>query len=365
MTRRERTSKIDRWLDAAGAGDTAAVIDDLSCGMDVNAGCEYTNTTALMMAVRGGHVEMVRLLLARGADLSPENSLGYTAITYAVLRSRTWDGCWDNPQPDPGPLEILLAAGGQYRLREAVLLNDVELARTRLDQGADADTGEGTYDGPLLKIAAELGYLEIVDLLLDRGANIEATDDLGQRPLLSAARYGRTDVVRRLLDRGADIDAVGWSDESALSNAAVEGHGDLVDLLLSKGARRRVTDALATNDMALFASLLDEELRSCADVDRLSDGRFRLAELAAAWGNVEALSLLLDRGAAHLQDWTDNRSLLAQAAARGHVVAVRLLIDCGADLHATGKDGLTPLALALEAGQDEIAAMLRLAGAQW
>lgn len=364
MARRERTSKIDRWLDAAGAGDTAAVIDYLSCGMDVNTGCEYTNTTALMRAVRDGRVEMVRFLLERGADLSPENSLGYTAITYAVLRSRTWDGYRDNPQPDPRPLEILLAAGGHYRLREAVLLNDVELARRRLDEGADADTGEWTYHGPLLKIAAELGYLEIVDLLLDRGANIEATDDIGQRPLLSAARYGRTEVVRRLLDRGADIDAVGWSDESALSNATIEGHWDVADLLLSKGARRRVVDALATNDMALFASLLDDELRSCADVDRLSDGRFRVAVLAAARGNVEALSLLLDRGAAQLQDRRDHRSLLAEAAAHGHIAAVRLLIERGADLHAAGRDGLTPLALALEAGHDEVAAVLRIAGAQ-
>lgn len=363
MSQGERMSKIDRWLDAAEAGDTAAILYDLSRGMDVNAGCEYTNTTALMRAVRGGQIEMMQLLLERGANLSPENSLGYTAITYAVLGSRTWDGCWNNPDPDPRPLEILLAAGGHYRLREAMLWNDVELTRTRLDEGADANTGEWTYDGPLLKIAGELGYLEIVDLLLDRGANIEATDDLGQRPLLSAAHYGRTDVVRRLLDHGADIDAVDWADHSALSHAVIGGHRDLVDLLLSKGARWSVLDALAINDMPLFVSLLDEALRSCADVDSVPSGYRRLALLAAAWGNVEALTLLLDRGATHLY-WIDNRSLLAEAAAHGHIAAVQLLIARGADLHAVGHDGLTPLASALEAGHDEVAAVLRRTGAE-
>jgi hypothetical protein len=161
------------------------------------------------MAVQGCQIDTIRLLLAHRADLNPENSLGYTALTCAVLGLRSWRDYWHNPQPDRRPLELLLAAGGRYRLREAVLLNDVEVARSRLDEGADVDTREGTYHGPLLKIGAELGYLEIVDLLLDRGANIEATDDLGQWALLKAARFGRTEVVRRLLDRGADINAVG------------------------------------------------------------------------------------------------------------------------------------------------------------
>ena len=136
--------------------------------MDVNAG-DPTNSTALMMAVWGGHIELIRVLLARGADMTLENSLGHTAMTCAVISSRSWGDYWHDPEPDPRPLELLLAAGGRYALREAVLLNDVGLALARLDEGADVDTGGGTYDGPLLKIAAELGYLEIVDMLLDRG----------------------------------------------------------------------------------------------------------------------------------------------------------------------------------------------------
>ena len=177
------------WLEAAERGDTAFVIAPAPTRIDVNSGHDGTSTTALMMAVRGCRTEMVRLLLDRGADPGLENCLGCTAMTYGVISSRSWGDYWHVPRPDPRPLELLLAAGGRYRLREAVLLNDVELARARLDEGADVDTGEGTYHGPLLKIAAELGYLEIVDLLLDRGADIEATDDLGQRGLLSTRAF--------------------------------------------------------------------------------------------------------------------------------------------------------------------------------
>jgi uncharacterized protein len=354
---------FEEWLEAAERGDAAALVALLDRGMNVNARDAITNTTALMRAVGGCQTETIRLLLDRGADPNAENSLGFTAVTCAVINSRSWGDYWRIPQPDPRPLELLLAAEGRYRLREAVLLNDVGLARGRLDEGADVDTGKGTYHGPLLKIAAELGYLEIVDLLLDRGADIEATDDLGQRALLSAARFGRTEVVRCLLDRGADINAVDWSGQSALSNSAVERHSDAFDLLLSRGARRGIVDALALNDPALLEDLMNKELRCDSDVDWLSDGRVRLAMLAAGRGNGAIVRLLLDRGAAHFQQWCDDHTLLAEAARHGHIAVARLLIDRGADLHAVGRDGLTPLAWAIREGREEVTNMLKLAGA--
>ena len=121
-------------------------------------------------------------------------------------------------------------------------------------------------------------------------------DDLGQRALIGAA-LTRTEIAPSP-HRGADIDAVDWSAQSALSNSAVEGHHDAFDLLLSRGAQRGIVDALALNDMALLEILLDKRLPRESDVDRLSDGRVRLAMLAAGRGNVAVVRLLLDRGEA-------------------------------------------------------------------
>ena len=73
-------------------------------------------------------------------------------------------------------------------------------------------------------------HLEIVRLLLDRGADIQSRN--GQ-PLVNAALKGRLEMVRLLLDRGADIHA---DNEVALRGARQEGHAAVEALLLERGA---------------------------------------------------------------------------------------------------------------------------------
>jgi uncharacterized protein len=207
---------VDDWINAAHRGDVPFVLNCLRRGMDVDARGSV-QATALMAAVGGGRLGMIRILLEHGANPNLECLWGHTAVSHGVFRARPQDGS----EPDPGPMELLLAAGGRCRLYEAVLMNDIGLARARLDEGADPNANRGTYHGPLLTLAAVRGYLTMVEILLDFGADIEATDDLGQTPLICAARSGRTEVVSLLLDRGADIEAVDWFGKSA--RVTVEG----------------------------------------------------------------------------------------------------------------------------------------------
>ena len=316
--------------------------------------------TSLMFAVAGGHTAVIAALLARGADLNLTNSFHYTALTLAVIRhSPRMIG-----EPDRKPIDLLLAAGARYNLYDAVLLDDVNLARQRLAEGASPDTAEWSYHGPLLKVAAEAGQLAIVNLLLDFGANIEATDDLGRHPLLSAAYYGRTEVVQRLLARGAELDAVSWSGQSALDEAAAGGHLDLHVWLLDQGARRGITEALYLGDAQLLSRLLDEAgRREDGDRDHQSDGRHPLAIIAVRRGDRAIVSLLLDRGARHADPHFYDHTLLAEAARHGHLEIVRFLLDREADLHEVCRDGLTPLAWAIRQNQTAAADLLREAGA--
>lgn len=163
------------------------------------------------MAIRRRQVEIVRLLLDRGVSLSLEDDYGFTAMTHAVILSQPNDESSADDRCDPRPLRMLMEAGGMLGLQEAVHLRDLALARLRLDEGADPNIGEGRYDGSLLMIAARMGDLEIVNLLLDYGANAEATDDRGSTSPIEASMRGHIAVVKSLLDRGLML-AIGRGD---------------------------------------------------------------------------------------------------------------------------------------------------------
>jgi len=97
-----------------------------------------------------------------------------------------------------------------------------------------ARTGAGEY-APL-HTAARLGRVNVVRLLLEKGANVDARNDWGVTPLHQAATEGRVGVVRLLLEKGADVDARASFGVTPLLFAASRGHVDVVRLLLEKGA---------------------------------------------------------------------------------------------------------------------------------
>ncbi|KAL8818391.1 MAG: hypothetical protein Q9223_002967 [Gallowayella weberi] len=145
-------------------------------------------------AARGGHIELLRLLLPR------------------INTTRRY--------------EIL-----SQSLRQASAAGRVSAVRLLLDSGAELKSCP-PHAGPL-HVAARSGFVRTVRLLLDRGAEPDAESCYG-RPLYFAARNGQVDVVQILLEHGADIDAKGYND-SVLTRAAKNGETATVKYLLDKG----------------------------------------------------------------------------------------------------------------------------------
>ena len=102
-------------------------------------------------------------------------------------------------------------------------LHDVQFL---LDRGADVHASEDLA----LHAASQFGHLETVRLLLDRGANMHAAGDYALR---WASRGDYLETVRLLLDRGADVHAY---NDYALRMARIDGHKAVVALLLERGA---------------------------------------------------------------------------------------------------------------------------------
>ena len=122
-------------------------------------------------------------------------------------------------------------------LFQAATYGDIANVRKYLDLGANIDVKD--YRGlTSLQIACARGHLDVVRLLLERGANIEAAGGSnGQTALILASLEGRLNIVKELLDRGANIEAAenmyGWN---SLMLASSRGYPIVVKELVDRGA---------------------------------------------------------------------------------------------------------------------------------
>lgn len=90
--------------------------------------------------------------------------------------------------------------------------------------------------GALVKTAVRKGYHEILRVLIDHGADVDAADDSGSTPLQHAAMLGKTGSIDVLVACDADVDSVDLDGCTALHWAAMEGHGEAIVALLRNGA---------------------------------------------------------------------------------------------------------------------------------
>lgn len=163
----------------------------------------------------------------------------------------------------------------------------------------DIDGGKWT---PLM-IAACHGYPDVVEILLDRGANASKKGDKGATALHGAAQGGFVDVTRHLVKAGAELDAATFSNGSTpLHMAASKGETGVMNVLMEAGAdpnNRRLDGATPLNRAAEGGHVRAVKLLLRANVDPLLDAtdqagnRFYPLEVAAALGHVEVVSELI------------------------------------------------------------------------
>lgn len=138
---------------------------------------------------------------------------------------------------------------------DAAMDEDVDRVRTLLRSGADVNAAQG--DGmTALHWAAEHGNVELADLVIHAGANVDAVTRLGDyTPLHLAARSGHGGVVRRLLDAGADAEArTSTGGVTPLHFGSGSGSVDVVEALLAAGAAVDVKEGARGQTPLMFAA---------------------------------------------------------------------------------------------------------------
>ena len=226
--------------------------------------------------------------------------------------------------------------------------------------------------GACLTYAIYHSPLAMIVALLDAGADPNWPADDGFPPLIAALSCAeeapgsppRTDVrqiVELLLERGADVHQRGVNDYTALHWAAGQGDLELVDLLLAHGADPNAITRIDDMETALEVATGGKH---SSVLDRLTPLTTRLGwEAASREGDVDSLRRLVAGG--HDIDARDGygQTALMRAAHAGRLDGVNWLIEHGAELDHTSKFHLTALMLAVIADHHDIARALVRAGA--
>jgi len=298
-----------------GAPDLARIL--ANAGANVNVG-DLVGRTALHMAAEQGYLEIVRFLVGRGANLDAQTTRGVYDSSVRVPGYFAHSG-WTPLQAAAGKdreevMRLLIAAGAEASIWQAVHAGDLETVKSMVAAGADVNTHNRRLDETLLHLAARSGHVDITEFLLVQGADPGRGNRRSQRALHLAARAGHREVAELLLKHGATVDAMDYDGCAPLHEACIYDHQDVAACLLDRGAVVNKTTS---------------PLKGVHWPHRTA--RWTPLHCAAALGNREIAELLLARGADVNAEDKDDSTPLHEAAYYGHTAVVELLMAHGAD----------------------------------
>ncbi|KAF3927622.1 Ankyrin-2 [Arthrobotrys entomopaga] len=325
--------------------------------------------TPLWMAAASGSVEVVELLLKYGADLFTLNSLKRNAMHAAARRGH------------PQMILYLVSAGfgindcDQNRnqpLQLAVQENRYDAAKLLIELGANVNARNLDGWSSLHESTFVSDKVEMIQLLLDHGADINGTTANGVSPLNNAIIGGKKTVLRELLDRGADVHLRNTKGHNAIYECALHGHPEMLRWVLDAGLASEINITDLTIGMSpLYAAvelgrprIVKVLIEYGVDVNqKILDGWWTPLHEAVKKGFLEITEMLLEAGANPNAANEDGITCFHCCWVTGAVSLATLLVQYGADVNIKRKDQFTALHYACFEGRAELAEFLVKNGA--
>lgn len=188
----------------------------------------------------------------------------------------------------------------------------------------------------LLYYTALIGSVELIDAMLQRGANINAEGGVSGTALIAAVVKGNISIVQTLLERGANVNVQMGYYNTALKAAAVRGDVKIAELLISYGADVNACGGRYYTALhAAVRSGIHRRTEGMVELLLANGAKPDLADVshgppvyfAACWGLKDVVRLLIDNNSDN-----DKINCLQQALRHGHLETADFLLSIGADI---------------------------------
>lgn len=209
-------------------------------GADIDAANE-NGYTPLMVASQNGYVKVVKLLIDVGANPDRRGFIFTHSGPAEDLNASV--SRWDNPKRAQG--NTISSATGNIH----ILLDDTKKTQSNTTQRYThmtlfdnvmrvQDEMIDTQPPTALVLASLGGHTKITKLLIDAGANLNASNKVGYTALMHASQNGHVKIVELLVNAGANVNTRDFFGITALKKASGENRVKIVKLLIDAGAHR-------------------------------------------------------------------------------------------------------------------------------
>ncbi len=359
---------------AAEEGQYDVLMMLLDRGVDVNIKDEH-GRTALFYAVEEGQTSEVKLLLEKGADVNAKDELGRTALSFAAEEDQTTvaamlldAGAEADVKDESGrtPLDYAAEEGSEDLLGQLMSSDpniraqalhpstvvtaagegELGIVQELVEAGADVNAADESGYTPLMEAARE-GELRVVRYLLGKGAQVDPTRDMSMpSALFLAAGESAPMVMQMLIDKGANIEY-----KHTMQSLNINSNRNTPNQMSVYKAATPLFVAVEEEDLRSVQLLLENGANVNASI------RKKTFDLGENTGWKEAIGLNEENAESRLPLRYDatNWTPLMEAAEQGELLIVDALLKAGADKNAKNSEGQTARDVALRAGHSEIA----------
>ncbi len=326
----------------------------------------YKPQESISDACTDGDYETVEKILGKNATWV-DSTISGTATPLIIASYYGHDSIVELLLDNNADINYRISSNGYNSLQYALFSNKLSTIQLLIDKGIDVNNADNNQQ-TALHLALSRRRYKIYDALMAANCDINAQYANGNTALHYSIGNNLDSISNCLIDAGADLKLLNNDKKSVLFIAIENNNRDLVDLLIQKKSKLP-EDKEKMNELLQFAiknnfeAVATELFENGAELSGIDSKGRNLLHLATIGGNIEWVKILLDKEFDVNVVDSLNRTALHYSAEQNNIDIAKLLVTNGADIHKLDYTNRTALALANDWGSTKVSKFLMDNGA--